>query len=98
MVSKTMIADARTTLIKDWREDAKRVIDECAKVIPFNGDSKAFLDYCYCCGGDWGAMLLTGIKKLYPEVWDAIPNNMGVFAFVDLCNVLILCGVDTSAE
>ena len=48
------------------------------------------------CGGDWGAMLLTGIKRLFPQVWDAIPNEMGVYAFIVLLNVLILRGVDTS--
>lgn len=56
-----------------------------------------FLTHCTPCGGNWGGMLLTGIKKLYPEVADAIPHNMaknGTEAFCLLGNLLILLGVD----
>ena len=52
-----------------------------------------FLTHCYACGGDWGAMLLTGIKALYPEVYDAIPDNMGYFAFRCICETLELLQV-----
>lgn len=58
--------------------------------------SKEFLSHCVACGGDWGGMLLSGIKALYPQVWDAIPDDMGVFAFSVICNLLMLLGVDTS--
>jgi hypothetical protein len=91
-----MIVNAQETLIENWGEDGKRVIEECAKVTPFNDESKKFLDNCTCCGGDWGAMLLSGIKKLYPNVWEAIPDDMGIFVWGCICNTLILCGVDTS--
>ena len=59
-----------------------------------NMSFKDFLNECSCCGGNWGGMLLTGIHELYPEVWDAIPDKMGVFAFRDICATLILLGVD----
>lgn len=53
-----------------------------------------FIDiYCLSCGGDWGGMLLTGIKALYPEVYDAIPENMGHFAWRCICSVLTLLGI-----
>lgn len=52
-----------------------------------------FLTYCTACGGNWGGMLLTGIKRLFPTVWDAIPNEMGIFAFEGICNVMVLCGI-----
>ena len=55
-------------------------------------------DHCYACGGNWGGMLLTGVKKLYPEVWDAIPDDMGIFAFTVICNLLTLLGIDTEEE
>ena len=59
---------------------------------------KDFLDLCTACGGNWGGMLLSGVRRLYPDVWDAIPDEMGVHAFTTICNLLILLGVDTSEE
>lgn len=96
MITYEMILDAQSQIIEKWGEAGKRVIEETAKIVPFNGSSKQFLDHCTACGGDWGGMLLTGIHKLYPAVWDAIPDDMGVFAWACICSVLILCGVDTS--
>lgn len=96
MITYEMIIEAQKSLVKYWGEDGKKVIEECAKVTPFNSNSKSFLNNCTCCGGNWGGMLLSGIKKLYPNVWAAIPDDMGVFAWGGICNTLILCGVDTS--
>lgn len=55
-----------------------------------------FLQHCTACGGNWGAMLLTGIKDIFPEYYDYVNdhyNNMdfsdgGVNAFMYLCNWL----------
>ena len=96
MITYEMIQEAQTQIVEEWGEAGKRVIEEIAKVVPFNGDSKKFLDHCTACGGNWGGMLLTGIHALYPAVWNAIPDDMGVFAWACICSVLILCGVDTS--
>ena len=87
---------AREMIIEHWKDDGVKVVDLCNKVKPFKGNSKDFLMNCTACGGNWGGMLLTGIRELYPEVYDAIPNDMGVFAWECLCNTLILLGVDTS--
>ena len=57
-----------------------------------------FFTHCTACGGNWGGMLLTGVRELYPDVWEAIPEDMGVHAFTTICNLLILLGVDTSEE
>ena len=60
-----------------------------------------FLDHCVCCGGNWGAMFLSGIKALYPVVYDAIPDDMGPSgneAFLALCHLRIVLGVDTSGD
>ena len=96
MINYEMIQTAQAQLITSWGDDGQRVIDEAVKVNPFNGNSKKFLDHCTACGGNWGGMLLTGIHALYPAVWNAIPDDMGVFAWACICSVLILCGVDTS--
>ncbi len=52
-----------------------------------------FKTHCTCCGGDWGGMLLTGIKDLYPEVWDAIPDDMGNRAFHCILYTMQLLGI-----
>jgi hypothetical protein len=96
MITYEMIINAQETVVDYWGEDGKKVIEECARVTPFNGDVKTFLDHCTCNGGNWGGMFLSGIKKLYPNVWEAVPDDMGVFAWNGICNTLILCGVDTS--
>ena len=96
MITFEMIQNAQSQIVDSWGEDGKKVIEKSAQVTPFNNGGKAFLDHCTSCGGNWGGMLLSGIRELYPEVWDAIPEDMGVFAFGNICSVLILCGVDTT--
>lgn len=96
MLTFNMIKRAQDDLVEFWDERGKAVIVACSKVTPFNDSSKAFLEHCTACGGNWGGMLLTGIKALYPSVWKVIPDDMGVFAWQALCATLILCGVDTS--
>ena len=96
MITYEMIQEAHAQIVEEWGEAGKRVIEEAAKVTPFNSNSKQFLDHCTACGGNWGGMLLTGIRELYSAVWDAIPEDMGISPFACICSVLILCGVDTS--
>ncbi len=90
------MSEAEKFLMEHWGEDGKAVIRECAKYPPLDMDCGQFLDYCVACGGNWGGMYLSGLKKLRPAVWDAIPNEMGNKAFICIVYVLQLCGVDTS--
>ena len=49
------------------------------------------------CGGNWGAMMLSGIKELAPEVYEAMPNKLGwcgEHAFFAVCYTIELLGVD----
>lgn len=96
MITCDMILEAQTYIINQWEDDGKKVIEAIYHVNPFNGGMKEFLTHCTACGGNWGGMLLTGIKKLYPDVWEAIPKDMGIFAFTCIAYTLLLCGVDTS--
>lgn len=96
MMSAETIKEAKTMLLKSWETDGEKVIAECAKFPSLEMTSDEFTSHCTACGGNWGGMLLTGIKKLRPSVWEAIPDDMGVFAWGCICSVLILCGVDTS--
>lgn len=60
-----------------------------------------FLQHCTACGGNWGAMLLTGIKDVFPEYYEAVQdhyNNMdfsdgGIRPFSYLCDWLEEHGV-----
>lgn len=73
-----------------WKEDGIKVLEAITTqhIIPMT--MPEFLNNCTACGGNWGAMLLTGIKALYPEVYEAIPDDMGHFAFRCICEVLEL--------
>lgn len=55
-------------ILNQWGEQGRLVIDACrnANAQPMTNDE--FLNHCTVCGGDCGAMLLTGIKALYPDV------------------------------
>ena len=98
MITYDMITKAQEQLVNAWGEDGKRVIEICATTDPLNMVCGEFFGYCTACGGDWGGMLLSGLRELRPLVWDAIPEDMGCFAFTCICSVLILCGVDTSEK
>ena len=67
-----------------WGEDILEVDRQTTR--PMTMDE--FMSHCVCCGGNWGAMFLSGIKKLYPEVYDAVPENLGFLAWNCVC---ILC-------
>ena len=73
-----------------WGEDVLEVIDR-QHIKPMSYDR--FLYYCHPCGGNWCGMLLYGIKSLYPEVYEAIPNDMGMFAWECLNKTLTLLGI-----
>ena len=89
------ILEAQNQLVEEWGEQGKKIIALCFKARKFDGDMKAWLNFCTACGGNWGGMLLSGVRDLYPEVWDAIPEDMGVFAFGNIARVLFLLGVRT---
>lgn len=81
-------------LAKDWGTDGEEVVAECFKADTDPMTCEEFLQNCSACGGDWGGMLLTGIKRLYPDVWDAIPNHMGHNAWADITATLKLLKIE----
>ena len=93
MISGKDFVDAIQVVQKEWGDNV--LVAAClTKKEPMTFDQ--FLDHCTACGGNWGGMILSGVRKLYPEVWEIIPEKMGSRAFITLCNLLILLGVDTS--
>ena len=80
----------REFIANQWGESVLAIIDQ-QSTTPMT--MKDFLSHCTACGGNWGGMLLTGIKELWPDVWEAIPDDMGVFAWRCLCDTLTVLGV-----
>lgn len=78
---------ARDFVTRMWGADVLAVIEQ-QHTAPMTMDN--FLKHCVACGGDWGTMLLSGIKALYPNVYNAIPDNMGHFAWRCICDTLEL--------
>lgn len=52
-----------------------------------------FLSKCSACGGNWVAMLFSGMERVYPEVYEAIPEDEN-FSFFELADLLEQCGVE----
>lgn len=38
-----------------------------------------FLEECEMCGGNWTAMLMTGIKKVAPKIFEEMPDRAFTF-------------------
>lgn len=98
MIKYEYIIEAQDFLVKHWKEDGKKVIEAIFNENKKNMPMDEFLTYCSVCGGNWGGMLLSGIKKLYPKVYDAIPEDMGLFVWNAICYTLLLLGVDTTTK
>ena len=94
MINYDIIIDAQATLVDGWGEKGKEIIAACLVETPFTAGMSAFLNFCTACGGNWGGMLLTGIKALYPNIYDLIPDNMGWNAWGCICSVLTLLGIE----
>lgn len=91
------IIGAQQILVDNWGRTGEKIIelifnDTDKFVLHMSGDE--FLQSCSACGGNWGGMLLTGIKRLAPEVWEAIPDNMGTYAWSCITAVLTLMRVE----
>lgn len=60
--------ERRDFITKNWGEGVLEAIDNCE---PLNITFGQFLDKCVACGGNWGGMLLSGLRfgKLFPKIW-----------------------------
>ena len=96
MMTDTEMIKMYQMLSKYWGDEVVLVIYNAPKQTGMKFET--FLNYCTACGGNWGGMLLTGVKHFWPEVYDAIPDNMGHHAWECICATIRLLGVDTSSE
>lgn len=53
---------------------------------------KEFLSNCTACGGNWSAMIMSGIRECFPERYDSMPNNKEYDLF-ELMQIAAECGV-----
>lgn len=83
----------REYLAAVWGNDGVKVLGAIDSVATTPMTVKDFLDHCTTYGGDWGLLLLSGIHKLYPTVWEAIPDDMGVFSWNSICTVCTLLNI-----
>lgn len=81
-------------LDRNWGAAGRKIVEMCYSAEKFNAPFSEFLNHCTTCGGNWGGMLLSGIRDLYPEIYEVIPEEMGSGAFVTIWAVLALLGVD----
>lgn len=94
----TDIWEIQSELIRDWDDSGKAVCKLAYYADKFSGSFEKFLTHCTHCGGNWGGLLLSGIRELYPEIYEAIPEKMGRNAFADLIHLLRLLGVEFDEE
>lgn len=85
----------REYIIAVWGKHGEKVVVEIDLVSKQPITMSDFLNYCTACGGNWGGMLLSGIRTLYPTVWDVIPDDMGIFAWEAICAVCRLLNIST---
>ena len=86
------LMNASNRVIKNWGIDSYDVFmtNRLNEHMSFD----TFLKHCYATGGDWGQMLLTGVRELFPEeVYNAIPDNMGLHAFFTIVHMLEIMNV-----
>ena len=50
-----------------------------------------FLKHCTACGGNWTRMLMSGIKALFPEYWEAMPDKS--YEFEEIMDHLKFLGI-----
>lgn len=90
------ILKAFDTVRERWGD---KVVEEVLKTKRTMMSFNEFLTYfCIASGGDFGKLLLSGVKELYPAVWDAIPDKMGKDCFSTICYLLWCLGVDMSED
>lgn len=96
-IRELMLLDNRGFIKNVW-ENGQEVLDAIDKQTTEKMPMSQFLTHCTPCGGNWGGMLLSGINDLYPEVYEAIPDDMGSHAWSCICRVLWLLGVYAEEE
>lgn len=51
-----------------------------------------FLNNCTACGGNWSAMIISDIRKCFPEQYNSMPDNKE-YSLFELIKITETCGV-----
>lgn len=54
--------------------------------------SREFLNNCTACGGNWAAMIMSGIRKCFPEQYAKMEDRQ--YDTLELLAITVDCGVD----
>ena len=87
------IANLVSDVLVAWGESGKDIINTAFKEhekLTF----ESFMSECKGCDGDWVAIILSGMERVYPEVYSTLPPIFGQEALDGLTKILILCGVE----
>lgn len=57
---------------------------------------KEFINSCTACGGNWAAMLMSGIKRNFPEYYKDMPEKE--YEFDELFEITAKLGVEWSTK
>jgi hypothetical protein len=47
-----------------------------------------FMKKCTACGGNWAAMVMSGIRDVFPEMYATMPDRD--YDFIELCQMLLV--------
>ena len=87
------IANLVSDVLVEFGESGNDIINAA-----FNDHNKItfseFMSECKGCDGDWVAIILSGMERIYPEVYSTLPPIFGQEALDGLTKILILCGVE----
>lgn len=98
MYTEVSKQEDRKYIVEIWKDAGQKVLEAIDRQDAKAMNSDDFLLHCTACGGNWGGMLLSGVKALYPEVYEAIPQNMGKYAWQGICTVICLLNIDFGFE
>ena len=76
-----------------WKNDGLKIATEIYSLNPQGMSSEDFLKYCTVDKNSTLHTLLSGIQKLFPEVWAAIPEDMGYSAIRGVRSILNLLNI-----
>lgn len=52
-----------------------------------------FMQNCSACGGNWGAMLLSGIKRAFPDKYEEVEAHYNWISHTEELNHLYICAI-----
>lgn len=81
------------TLLALWGLDGYAILKYVESIDLKKYDLETFLTQDCISTSDFGQLILSGLKKVFPTVYRMIPEDMSVFAFVALYELLYILNV-----